>query len=114
MNYLGLIYNAQLYKAPKRVFDVNPETKIIVTLCDPVVRMLNHIDSSYKASKKWPLKTKMNHFETFDFAFNFPSDLFALINHDLSQNSGPTSEEEPTEEDKLEKMMHYARTTNGM
>ena len=95
------------------MFDANPDTKIIVTLCDPVVRMLNHIDSSFTASKKWQLKTKLNHFETFDFASNFPSDLLALINHDLSANSG-LSNEEPTDEDKIEKMIQYAKTTNGM
>ena len=60
--------------------------KLIITLCDPVLRTLNHIRQAWSVSKKWPLKTKLNHFETFEFTSNFPSNLLAIILHEMDND----------------------------
>ena len=54
--------------AQEKIFEVNPEMKFIFTYCDPYERMLLHMQHSWKVGQKWPKKTKINHFETFEFA----------------------------------------------
>ena len=54
--------------APEKIFQVNPEMKFIFAYCDPFARMLLHMQHAWKVGQKWPKKTKINHFETFEFA----------------------------------------------
>merc|ERR1712176_1206648 len=102
---------------PKRVFETNPDMKLIITLCDPVLRTLNHIRRSWLVSKNWPLKTKLNHFETFEFTSNFPSNLLAIILHEMDADDDPhpsSIEGEPCEPcsgniQKLQNYLHKAK-----
>lgn len=89
---------------PRRVHDTNPNIKLVLTLCDPVLRMLNHIRKAWETSEHWPLKTKLNHFETFDFTANFPANLLAIILHDMPVDFGETSPEN------VKKLIDYMNT----
>lgn len=92
---------------------MNPKAKIIVTLCDPVVRMLNHIDRSSKESKNWQRRTKLNHFETFGFPIN---PILGIIYHELNPELQDLAEQNFSTEEKkkkIKKMLHYAEITNG-
>ena len=54
--------------APEKLFQINPEMKFILTYCDPYERMLLQMQHAWTVGQNWPKKTKINHFETFEFA----------------------------------------------
>ena len=92
--------------------------KLIITLCDPVLRTLNHIRRSWLVSKNWPLKTKLNHFETFEFTSNFPSNLLAIILHEMDADDDPhpsSKEGEPCDpcSGNIQKLQNYLHETKG-
>ena len=92
--------------------------KLIITLCDPVLRTLNHIRRSWLVSKNWPLKTKLNHFETFEFTSNFPSNLLAIILHEMDADDDPhpsSIEGEPCDpcSGNIQKLQNYLHETKG-
>ena len=96
---------------PRRVYDTNPNVKLVISLCDPVLRMLNHIRKAYLTSKRWPLKTKLNHFETFDFTSNFPATLLAIVLHEMDIE-GIEGHLQDTPEN-VKKMIDYVEAAKG-
>ena len=54
--------------APEKLFQINPKLKFIFTYCDPYERMLLQMQHAWTVGQNWPKKTKINHFETFEFA----------------------------------------------
>ena len=54
--------------APEKLFQINPKMKFILTYCDPFERMLLQMQHAWTVGQNWPKKTKINHFETFEFA----------------------------------------------
>ena len=96
---------------PRRVYETNPNVKLVVALCDPLLRMLNHIRKAYLTSKRWPSKTKLNHFETFDFTANFPASLLKIVLHEMDYE-GSESNIEATPEN-VRKMYDYVNSVKG-
>lgn len=54
--------------APEKLFQINPQMKFILTYCDPYERMLLQMQHAWTVGQNWPKKTRINHFETFEFA----------------------------------------------
>ena len=54
--------------APEKLFQMNHQLKFIFTYCDPYERMLLQMQHAWTVGQNWPQKTKINHFETFEFA----------------------------------------------